>query len=71
MKDYLAGQAEYRYPHIGEPTPPGGAKVLLLTEGGVCVVGSWGPHMLAWAPLPKSNKDKERRSQTRLPQQTK
>ena len=38
-KGYVSGIAEYRYPAAGDPIPPGGAKVLLLTVGGVCVTG--------------------------------
>ena len=60
-KDYVAGGDEYQYPELGEPKPPGGAKVLLLTQGHVCVQGNWadnGPY-LGWAPLPKRNKEKE------------
>jgi hypothetical protein len=60
MKTYVAGTAEYRYPGAGDPVPPGGAKVLLLTIGGVCVVGSWDArYCVAWAPLPKRDKEKE------------
>lgn len=37
-----------------------GAKVLLLTIGGVCIVGSWygdyGKSFVAWCPLPKRSK---------------
>jgi hypothetical protein len=49
--DYLAGRAEWRDPQI--QTPPGGAKVLLLSSAGVCVVGTWAEWAMAWAPLPK------------------
>lgn len=51
MKDYLAGQANWRTP--GEQTPPLGVKMLLLNAGGVCVIGTWGDWAVAWAPLPK------------------
>lgn len=57
---YLAGDPAYRYPGAGDPLPdPLTAKCLLLTIGGVCVVGSWGPGNVAWAPLPKRNHEKE------------
>ena len=57
---YVAGEPVYHYPAAGDPLPPGGAKCLLLTVGGICVIGSWsGPGLLAWAPLPKRNKIKE------------
>jgi len=38
----------------------GNAKTLLLTIGGIAIVGSWtgevGQSFLAWAPLPKRDK---------------
>ena len=58
--DYIAGDHVYRYPQAGDPLPePLTAKCLLLTIGGVCVIGSWGPGNVAWAPLPKRNQTKE------------
>ena len=35
--------------------PPGGVKLLLLTEGGVAVIGTWadGAGFVAWSYLPK------------------
>ena len=33
--------------------PPSGSKLLLLTNGGIAVIGNWGPGFVAWAPLPK------------------
>ena len=58
---YVAGGQAYLYPAAGDPRPPGGAKVLLLTEHGICITGSWGAgqHLLGWAPLPKRDRDKE------------
>lgn len=58
---YIAGGPAYLYPAAGDPAPPGGAKVLLLTEHGICITGSWGAgdHLLGWAPLPKRDKAKE------------
>lgn len=42
----------------------GGAKSLLLTIGGIAIVGIWsgevGESYLAWAPLPKRDKNLER-----------
>jgi hypothetical protein len=61
-KSYLAGGDAFLYPGAGDPVPPGGAKVLLLTEGGVCTIGHWnndGFFFLGWAPLPKRDKQKE------------
>lgn len=51
MKDYLAGNTVWRTPE--EQAPPLGVKMLLLTGGGVCVIGTWGDWAIAWAPLPK------------------
>lgn len=59
MKDYIAGEAVWQYPDAGDGLPPTSAKCLLLTIGGVCVVGAWGVGCLAWAPLPKRDKLKE------------
>ena len=43
----------------GYGPPPTRAKLLILTQGGVCVIGSWGEGDVAWAPLPKRNSTKE------------
>lgn len=56
---YVAGNAEYRYPAAGDEPAQLGAKCLILTEGGVCVIGAWGPDSVAWAPLPRRNREKE------------
>ena len=51
----------FRYPGAGDPLPPGGAEVHLLTRGGICVRGTWrsdGRYM-GWCPLPKRDKTKE------------
>jgi hypothetical protein len=41
------------------------AKMLLLTIGGICVLGQWqgrlGEQFMAWSPMPKRNRDAERR----------
>lgn len=63
-KGYVSGRVdEYLYPSLGDPAPPGGADVHLLTRGGVCVRGTWvgDGRFLGWAPLPKRNKEKEAR----------
>lgn len=58
---YVSGDREFLYPGAGDKPPPGGAKVHLLTTGGICIDGSWPTAgCMAWAPLPKRNKDKER-----------
>ena len=51
----------YRYPGAGDPLPPGGAQVLLLTKGGICIRGTWTSSgaVIAWSPMPKRNKEKE------------
>ncbi len=59
---YLADdQPGYRYPCAGDPMPPSGVKLLLLTRGGVCIVGHWiaDGFFVAWSPLPKRDKEKE------------
>jgi FMN-dependent NADH-azoreductase len=60
-KTYIAGGDAFRYPKAGDEPPVGGAKVLLLTRGGVCVTGPWSDdgRYLGWAPLPKRDKTKE------------
>lgn len=37
--------------------PPMGVKILLLTEGGVAVIGTWRDDggFIRWSPLPKRN----------------
>jgi hypothetical protein len=57
----------YRYPDAGDSLPPGGAKVILLTEGGVAIVGRWARNsgFVAWAPLPKRDRSKEARANVR------
>lgn len=52
----------YRYPKAGDPKPPGGAQVWLLTKGGVSIRGTWSDSgaFLAWCPMPKRNKEKEK-----------
>lgn len=58
-KGYVAGGGQ---PWIYEIAPLG-QKVLLLTRGGVCVVGQWrgqvGEAFWAWAPLPKRDVQRE------------
>lgn len=62
MKDYQAGPegGEYLYPAAGDPEPRRGAKVQLLTIGGVHNTGPWdAENNLGWLPLPKRNRVKE------------
>lgn len=59
---YVAGGDFYRYPELGDPLPPGGADVQLLTKGGICVRGKWNNSgaFLGWAPMPKRDHNKEK-----------
>ena len=59
---HMSGGAEWLYPAAGDPEPPGGTKILILTQGGVAIVGVWRVEMkdIAWLPLPKRNKEKEK-----------
>jgi hypothetical protein len=59
---YQAGGAEWLYPHDGDPLPESGAKVLLLTKGGIATVGVWNKDFtIGWLPLPKRNQTREER----------
>lgn len=64
-KDYVADKdGEFKYPALGDPLPPGGADVHLLTKGGICVRGKWPSNneddfYVGWAPLPKRNHERE------------
>lgn len=53
-KGYVAGRLGYLYPALGESKPPGGAKVLILNQGGVCISGTWSDNagFIAWSPMP-------------------
>lgn len=56
---YIAGEASWRRPD--EFPPPSGTKMLLLTDYGIAMVGTWGSGLglSMWAPLPKiSSEDK-------------
>ena len=60
MTDYQAGGPEFLYPHAGDEAPRPGAKVILLTKGGIATTGPWdAAYCIGWAPLPKRNKEKE------------
>lgn len=63
-KSYIAapaGEVYWRYEIPGRTD----AKVLLLTKGGIAVTGNWygglGESFMAWAPLPKRDKEQEAR----------
>lgn len=63
MTSYQDGPeaGEYYYPLAGDPAPLSGAKVQLLTKGGVHTTGPWSNNgfYLGWLPLPKRNHHKE------------
>ena len=65
---YQAGTegGEYLYPRAGDPKPLKGAKVQLLTVGGVHTTGPWDDNgfYIGWLPLPKRNKRKEQEIQS-------
>lgn len=65
---YVADEdGRYRYPGLGDAKPPGGANVHLLTQGGVCVRGTWNDSgsFIGWAPLPKRDHAREAELQQR------
>lgn len=68
MKDYVAGEATWRTAQ-DEP-PPLGVKMLLLNPDGVCVIGTWGPWAMAWAPLPRLPEHVKRRLQGSEPRRS-
>ena len=61
MNKYQAGGPEYHYPEAGDEAAIPGAKVSLLTIGGIHTTGPWqdNGHYLGWLPLPKRNRVKE------------
>jgi hypothetical protein len=57
---YQAGGNAYFYPKAGDELPLRGAKVILLTKGGIATIGAWNAAFcIGWAPLPKRDKAKE------------
>ena len=48
-----SGEVYWRDPD--QEPPPRGVKLLILTSGGVAVIGDWADdsNMVAWSPLPK------------------
>ncbi len=51
-----AGETYWRTPD--DDPPPRGTKLLLLTSGGVTVIGDWmdTSNFVAWSPMPKRPK---------------
>jgi len=65
MNDYQTqdqGGLQYLYPEAGDEAPRKGAKVQLLTIGGVHTTGPWdnSGFYLGWLPLPRRNREKEK-----------
>jgi hypothetical protein len=60
LSAYSASPGEVYWRDPGHYTPPVGRKLLLLTDGGVAVIGLWHRDggFVAWSPLPK-RKDKK------------
>lgn len=56
---HVSGDATWRYPAAGDASCPAATKCLILTRHGICVIGVWGDDAIAWAPLPRRNKEKE------------
>jgi hypothetical protein len=54
----ISGVSSWRY----EMPKNRGARMLLLTIGGVAVIGNWygelGQYLRAWAPIPQSGKER-------------
>lgn len=63
---YLAGGQEWLYPCAGDAIPPLNTKILILTRGGVAVIGDWSITDKGWLPLPKRNKEKESMNETNV-----
>ena len=53
----VSGEVYWRDPEH-EP-PPRGSKLLVLTSGGVAVIGDWvdDSNFVAWSPLPRKRKN--------------
>lgn len=49
----ISGEVFWRNPD--EEKPPRGVKLLMLTSGGVTVIGDWvtNSNLVAWSPMPK------------------
>lgn len=62
---HVSGGRKFIYPAAGGKRPPGGAKVHILTIGGVCVDAQWSDDpdkgFLGWAPLPMRDRVQEGR----------
>jgi len=62
LRTYRAGPVEeYNYPEAGDPRPGSNEQVSILTEGGICIRGTWKDDagFLGWANFPPRNKEKE------------
>ena len=62
MSTYQAGElaGKYLYPGAGDDEPNKGARVQVLTSGGIHTTGPWDPSFcIGWLPLPKRDRSKE------------
>lgn len=62
-----SGEVYWRDP-TDEP-PPRGVKLLILTSGGVAVMGDWvtDSNFVAWSPLPRKRKNNTTSEQGEIP----
>lgn len=53
----VSGEVYWRDPE--QEPPPRGSKLLVLTSGGVAVMGDWmdDSNFVAWSPLPRKRKN--------------
>ena len=61
MIPHVTGDDEWLYPAAGDPEPPVGTKIFILTHGDVAIVGVWRVEMRdkGWRPLFRRNMEKE------------
>ena len=60
MSSYQAGGTPFFYPDAGDPAPERGAKVNILTIGGISTTGAWDPeYCIGWAPLNSRDRVRE------------
>jgi hypothetical protein len=63
MQERYMASSRLRWRHPADEVPPLGTKLLILTDGGVCVIGLWDPQTgaRAWCPLPRLSKEMKKR----------
>lgn len=60
LKDYQSGGQEFLYPDAGDEAPSKGAKVNVLTIGGISTTSDWDPSFcIGWYPLNNRDRKKE------------